>query len=72
MKLQQPIIWLKIDIFEDDSVDESTVDKYCSFIKINCHENSLEMGLNSKCLKSTSMVMLVQGPMIRVNAESNN
>ena len=45
----------------DDSVDESIVDKYCSFIKINYHKNSLEMGLNSKCLKSTSMVMIIQG-----------
>ena len=58
------IILLKIDTFEGGSVDEFTVDKYCSFIKIHCHENSLEMGLNSKCLKSTAMVMLIQGPMI--------
>ena len=72
MKQQQSIIWLKILIFEGDSVDEFTVDKYCPFIKINCYENSLEMGLNYKCLKLTSMVMLIQGPIIRVNAESNN
>ena len=64
MKQQQLIIWLKRDLVEGDSVDEFTVDKECPFIKINCQENSLEMGLSSKWLILTLIVMLIQGPMV--------
>ena len=61
---QQLIIWLKRDLVEGDSVDEFTADEECPFIKINCQENSSEMGLSSKWLILTLIVKLIQGPMV--------